>query len=486
MKIVVICFCLISHILFSQNIEVDSVLNLSYQWKDKDDLKALKFAKQADELAIQSGDKTLQYKTILLIAEILYTLDMSNKSLEYLEKAQKNPMYYNDVIMQAKARKLKIMNYQLLEIKGAEKEEIDNTIKLLLKEKSDEAKKLLSEVYALQSIYYMFEDDLSASNNSINKGLKLEAELPKPPFVSITLQKASVCLDMKKNDSAFYFINKALEIHRKFHPKTYNYDIYYLLGEYYNQIEDYAAALSAYSKVLEGLKKGGVKDTYIFIDAKRNMADIYTKLGDHTKALKYQNEYEQEYKEFDENNYKGIVKAVDLILAEKKTDKQELRKRNTILVVIISSLFSLLIIFLYLKYTRLKKKKKQIQLHKAALLEEKSKLELEKEKLSQEVKQSSYDQLISLAKSNDPEFLLLFIEMHPDFVESIKKLNPKIRNSELHFCALAYLNFSTKDIANYTFVTVSAVQLRKHRIRKKYNIPSELGFNAWMRNLESF
>ena len=67
----------------------------------------------------------------------------------------------------------------------------------------------------------------------------------------------------------------------------------------------------------------------------------------------------------------------------------------------------------------------------------------------------------------------------------MKQLDPNIRSSELYFCALAYLNFSTKDIANYTFVTTRAVQVRKNRMRKKYDIPSEIDFNEWFRDLDN-
>ncbi|MNE39864.1 hypothetical protein D3C81_1268960 [compost metagenome] len=46
---------------------------------------------------------------------------------------------------------------------------------------------------------------------------------------------------------------------------------------------------------------------------------------------------------------------------------------------------------------------------------------------------------------------------------------------------MTFLNFSTKNIAQYTFVTVRAVQVRKNRLRKKLNIASDIDFNNWMR-----
>ncbi len=97
------------------------------------------------------------------------------------------------------------------------------------------------------------------------------------------------------------------------------------------------------------------------------------------------------------------------------------------------------------------------------------------------MERNDFNNLIALAKNNDAEFLALFNEIYPGFVASLKTIHPKIRSSELEFCAMAFLNFSTKHIAQYTYVTVRAVQIRKNRLRKKFNIPSDLDFNNWMR-----
>ena len=97
------------------------------------------------------------------------------------------------------------------------------------------------------------------------------------------------------------------------------------------------------------------------------------------------------------------------------------------------------------------------------------------------MEKDKFNHLIALAKSNNPAFLLLFGELYPDFIEALKMLAPNIRSSELEFCAMAFLNFSTKNIAEYTYVTIRAVQIRKNRLRKKFEIPSDADFNNWMR-----
>ena len=128
---------------------------------------------------------------------------------------------------------------------------------------------------------------------------------------------------------------------------------------------------------------------------------------------------------------------------------------------------------------RNRKAKKKLIKKNRELISKTNKIGLLKEELETNI----FNDIIELAKSNSPEFLPLFGEGYPEFIKAMKLLDSSIKSSELYFCALAYLNFSTKDIANFTFVTTRAVQVRKNRLRKKYNIPSEVDFNEWFRSL---
>ena len=169
----------------------------------------------------------------------------------------------------------------------------------------------------------------------------------------------------------------------------------------------------------------------------------------------------------------------DLILSEIVKDKDEASSNKTknfiSIVVTLISLTILLGVFFIIRNRMHKRRlmKKNQQLHSTT-----EKIEL----LKEEIESNIYEDIIELAKNNSPEFLPLFEKGYPEFVSAMRDLNPAIRSAELYFCALAYLNFSTKDIANYTFVTVRAVQIRRNRLRKKYNIPSEADFNEWFRS----
>ena len=94
-----------------------------------------------------------------------------------------------------------------------------------------------------------------------------------------------------------------------------------------------------------------------------------------------------------------------------------------------------------------------------------------------------FEEIFQLAKINDPSFLAKFKKIYPELCNKIISLYPDILNSELIFCAYISLNFSTKEIAKYTFVTQKAVQVRKSRLRKKFNIPSGEDLYIWFKKL---
>ncbi|MCI3938611.1 hypothetical protein MQX03_15535 [Chryseobacterium aahli] len=96
---------------------------------------------------------------------------------------------------------------------------------------------------------------------------------------------------------------------------------------------------------------------------------------------------------------------------------------------------------------------------------------------------SSFEAIVSLAKANSPNFLARFQDVYPHFCNKITEIYPEINNTELIFCAYLRLNFSSKEIANYTFVTPKTIQMKKYRLRKKLSIPSDQDINIWMYKL---
>jgi DNA-binding NarL/FixJ family response regulator len=96
----------------------------------------------------------------------------------------------------------------------------------------------------------------------------------------------------------------------------------------------------------------------------------------------------------------------------------------------------------------------------------------------------SFDEIINLAKENHPNFYTRFQEVYPDFQRKILEINSTLQNSELILLAYIYLNFETKEIADYLFKSPKTIQNRKHNLRKKLQIPSSIDFYVWLRTIE--
>lgn len=140
----------------------------------------------------------------------------------------------------------------------------------------------------------------------------------------------------------------------------------------------------------------------------------------------------------------------------------------------------IVIVILGYKYYALKKREKQLLAQNKK--DELSRKLLDNRRLEHKVN-DAFEEVRQLAKQNAPSFLARFKEVYPEFCEKFLHLYPDIINSEFTFCAYLKLNFSTKEIATYTFVTKKAVQARKSRIRKKFNISSEDDLYIWFNKI---
>lgn len=93
------------------------------------------------------------------------------------------------------------------------------------------------------------------------------------------------------------------------------------------------------------------------------------------------------------------------------------------------------------------------------------------------------DDIVKLAKENSPRLLNACKTFSPYFFERLKDINVNLKKSELIFCIYLKLDFTTKEIATFTFVTPKAIQNRKNRLRKKLNIASDVDIYKWFSDL---
>lgn len=88
-------------------------------------------------------------------------------------------------------------------------------------------------------------------------------------------------------------------------------------------------------------------------------------------------------------------------------------------------------------------------------------------------------------KKNWEQFAVHFDLVHSNFLVSLKETYPYLTASELKLCAYLRLNLSSKEIAQIMNITVKGVELGRHRLRKKLQIPSGVNLVNYLLNFHS-
>ncbi len=92
-------------------------------------------------------------------------------------------------------------------------------------------------------------------------------------------------------------------------------------------------------------------------------------------------------------------------------------------------------------------------------------------------------QLLQLAKEDEKSFYIVFKQIFPDFQNKLLSINNELSVADLELCAYLKLNLQTKEIAQYRKNTISSVDNRKSRLRKKLNLPSDINLYVWIDNI---
>jgi len=169
-----------------------------------------------------------------------------------------------------------------------------------------------------------------------------------------------------------------------------------------------------------------------------------------------------------------LAASVSKLQVENKSIKENADKQLMFLSVVVVLLLSSLILTAILLFRYQKR-----LAFKRAFIKEKER----EYKILADQARNSGNALHKLAKENSPEFLRFFRELYPEFCETLRSMDPKMSTETLKFCAYLKLNFTSKEIAQFTHREVRSIQTRKNRLRKQLSIPSEVDLNVFMAEL---
>lgn len=95
----------------------------------------------------------------------------------------------------------------------------------------------------------------------------------------------------------------------------------------------------------------------------------------------------------------------------------------------------------------------------------------------------SFSALKKVAQENEIEFYNVFYEAHPNFDRKLLEVSPDLSLTEIRTCYYLALDFTTKEISEFTYTSVKGIESRKFRIRKKLIIDDETELIHFLKSL---
>ncbi|PZU80926.1 MAG: hypothetical protein DI529_16150 [Chryseobacterium sp.] len=460
-------FLLFSHILFSQQSK-----NSDAAFKKKVDAVGLQMTSDPEKsfskipVLISEAQKLNDYENELILLSLKcyyyrYKMDLNNAIIasQVLENKAKE---YNDLYHQARAHEYLVTIYAVNDLPEQSLIELDKTLQLS-KNIEDVNKRsfvnMNAYIYASNAYTNMRNprktaDMLLSADKEIHK---INISSKRKPCLShnySNLGEVFVQLDL---DSAELFVKKSIALADN-DKDFFMFTNYVTLGKINFKKKNYKEAIDYYKKAEKTIPLGADEKTKLY----SYFIEVYIKTDSTQKA----NEYDLKLKDTEVEILKNQKQSLHKIIDEKLVENKSKKSLYIIIVTIFIIVILLIVLFNYRKKNRLLSK------------QEKQSQEYLEQKKSTEQKES-LNALIELAKRNDDAFLNSFHKLYPTFTQELLAISPNLYQTEIEFCALLKLNFSTKELASILSIEPRSVQNKKHRIRKKLNIPQNTDIYHW-------
>ncbi|MPT31831.1 MAG: hypothetical protein E2600_09220 [Chryseobacterium sp.] len=491
-SVIVILFCGVK--IYAQQTpqkKLDEYLKISNDaYTNFEDLKSLQYGLKANALAKKINNSRDIAMSYYYISRASSTLGMYENGLKYAEKALNEKFAQTNIDLKLRLLEIKANNSHDLRLydqsRNLSREIINNIINESNKDSDILYLKLLSSSYGNIGSTYYYELN---SVDSMKKYTAIEMALLKKLPEKDAYERLSVAyisqgdnyLKAKKYDSAFYYYQESRRVSNQYQANFPLYDYYAAMGRFYLSSQQVEKSLENFLHAEKELVQFP-QESNSLMDIYKEISGLYGKLGDKKKEKEYLLEYLRKNEEILEKNEKNINYALNLIQQEKQMQKIIFTKRFLQVLIVSFVLLSILILYYFFE----KRNKKRADYQTKQLLDEKESIIHEQGRETQILQQKvneSFEEIVLLAKKNNPHFWTRFQEVYPGFREKLLEKQPKFRGSELTLCAYIFLGFSNKEIADYTFKSVRTIESNRYNIRKKLELPTHLDFSVWLRSL---
>ncbi|MFA7104622.1 MAG: LuxR C-terminal-related transcriptional regulator [Dysgonamonadaceae bacterium] len=454
--------------------EIDSLLSHSFEYQNEINLiTGLEYAIDAALLSEETNYSKGKAKSFFYIGQILWSLGDYNKTLKYLKLAEQEKYIAYDPQLHSEIHRVKGRVFGSLDLYKASILEFKKGEQLIKLIKAEEKRNYLQSLANENLAYvYSLQNKSDSALYYLNKNRKLLESMDEDFIYRNKINLYGLLgkeySALEQYDSTAYYLKEAFFLCKKY-DFPYTSWICLQWGHMEEKKGDIDNALNYYYKGLDNLKNTGLKNE--LLDTYKSIANIYSQKGKSDSVIFYQEKINTIELELAEVNNNVLDNALDILYEEEQKKNTE-RIHNIHFKIGIFSGIALFLIFLWwiiwIKHQKRLIEKKE---NKVAELEEK-------------INDNLAEKVIELAKRNDNTLLDLFNKVYPNIYPNLKKRCPNLILSELQFCVLIYLNFSSKEIAQILSIEHRSVQTRKSRMRKKLNLDSETDLFLFMKSMD--
>ncbi|GEN74034.1 tetratricopeptide repeat protein [Chryseobacterium lathyri] len=460
--------------------KIDSLLSISNNLSYGHSAQSIRIAQQSIKLAREENYYQGIAEGYNIIAYTLFYLRMLKESYYYAEKGEEY-VYNNDYVQQADVKSIIGNIYMELGLYGKAEKEFRKKLfwSNKIQDENTKSKKIYSTYFQL-GLFHESNGSLDSSNHYYKKCLLLSYSVSgiqnnhSDVYTGIGLN----FMKKKRLDSAEFYINKAFIELRNSNGPIEDHPLY-AMGMLKLEKRQYEKALYFFFEAVSEKKKINphADVSYLY----QSIAKAYSGMHDVEKEKEYLVRSIKQKDSIETERNKSVQYVMNHLLNSEHQDNEN-RKHNFFLMGIISFILISVAACILYKMVRNDKNIKEEELLKQKQIV--AIKEAEAKEMQKKINES-FEEVVLLAKENHPEFFTRFQEVYPKFVGRLLLLSPDLKASELTFCAFLFLNFSTKDIAEFTFTSSRTVQTRKYHIRKKFNIPAGTDTYIWIQSIVS-
>ncbi len=411
--------------------------NIANRFIFKEDLKkGLEYLNKAEDISKKSKNDFLIGKINAEYAQVYNKMNVSKLALGYNSKA---------------------MNYGLK-----------------LNRNNRECRLFLRYVYSTRSVYMYKVNQPDSAIIYLHKSMKIDAN----PLDVANIAQHYTFFDVKP-DSAKYYFQKAFALLETKNFKNNKYQRAVVLKNYGTFLKSQgknSQAIDVIKRSTEFAKQ--VNRPAIILNNYKELSTLYKKQGNSDKENEYLNKSISLQDSLDANQNQAIDLSINRLNKERENEKVQLKNQNNATLWYSSiSILLIILVTIYL-YLRIRKKRKKLMESEKII----SEIEKETKDLKRKLNEN-YENIIQLAKEKKTDFFPKFQEAYPELCNELLKINSNLSKSDLSFCAMIWLGFSSKEIAQYISMEHRSVQTKKYRIRKKLNLEAETDLYRFFRSI---